>query len=86
MSQWIAITFPQPFLTPPSIAVTVQSINLADSPCMTGGNDATISASALITTTGALIYAGASPIPTNCGAANGGYGQVNAQWIAVGVQ
>lgn len=53
---------------------------------MTGGNDATYGAASLITTTGALIKAGASPIPANCGAANNGYGQVNARWIAVGVQ
>lgn len=53
---------------------------------MTGGTDSTAGAAAFISTTGAWINAGASPVPTNCGASNGGYGQVTAKWIAVGVQ
>jgi len=84
--QWISITFPQPFLVPPSIAVVVEGINYTTSPCMMGGTDGTTSSAAYITTTDAWIYAGASPIPTNCGAASGGFGQVSVKWIAVGVQ
>ncbi len=68
------------------MVAVVESVNFAGSPCMTGGTDSTAGTPAFITTTGAWINAGASPIPTNCGAANGGYGQVTAKWIAVGVQ
>lgn len=68
------------------MVVVVEAVNFAGSPCMTGGTDSTAGAAAFISTTGAWINAGASPVPTNCGASNGGYGQVTAKWIAVGVQ
>lgn len=86
VGQWIKITFPQPFLTPPNMVVVVEGLNGAGSPCMTGGYDSTTSSAAYISTTDAWVNAGASPIPSNCGAANGGFGQVYAKWMAVGTQ
>lgn len=68
------------------MVAVVESVSFAGSPCMTGGTDSTAATAAFISTTGAWINAGASPIPANCGANNGGYGQVTAKWIAVGVQ
>ena len=51
---------------------------------MVGGFDEIVVAPAYIGTTGAWIQGGASPIPTNCGAASAGYGQASVTWIAIG--
>jgi len=85
-AQLIMITFQQPFLIPPSIVVVIEGINFAGSPCMVGGSDYSKATAMYVTTTTAWIYAGASPIPANCGGASAGFGQVAAKWIAIGVQ